>query len=441
MGKKVYIPLKFKGELILQKDLILCIFVERIVLILMRSRILFFCLLAVLPTGLFAQDWVVQRLNSGTLEIINAVHFPNPTTGYAVTQGGLVLKTADSGLTWSKQFRGGAALRSVHFLNSNTGYYAGDDGIFKTTNGGVDWMLMTTGYFRSVHFVSIDVGYACGTQGYGYGVSKTTDGGKTWTQCFNQGSTANLFLVDAKEGYAAQWAYPFKELYKTVNSGTSWTTINIPDLKNGFSTVFFTDKNTGYVGEWYGGLFKTTDGGDTWTKVEFGTAFKVMSVHFTDSNTGFAAGGNDPNSIIMSTVDAGKTWTKIFDEKIPQVTLIDMSFPDSNTGFVTGNIGVILRISPPGTQLPITQPVITGLEQITEDLFQVSPNPSRGDVVLSIPSSTKQVIILNVLGQVVQRIEVDNQTSLRVSIKDSGINFVQVVTATEVATRKVIIGH
>lgn len=73
-------------------------------------------------------------------------------------------------------------LRGVFFLDANNGWAVGDAGkIIKTTNGGTDWSLLTSGTttnLKDVYFKDINIGFAVGESGL---ILATTDGGANWT--------------------------------------------------------------------------------------------------------------------------------------------------------------------------------------------------------------------------------------------------------------------
>ena len=98
---------------------------------------------------------------------MNAVHFPNVSTGYAVGGNGLILKTVNGGNNWVALTSGTTSiLYSVFFTDADTGHAVGTSGtVLKTTDGGITWSsqkLSTTGRLTSVHFPTPTIGYiAC----------------------------------------------------------------------------------------------------------------------------------------------------------------------------------------------------------------------------------------------------------------------------------------
>lgn len=118
---------------------------------------------------------------------------------------------------------------------------------------------------------------------------------------------------------------------KTTNGGTTWTafnTINIGNTALGISMIHAYDASTAWLAAYpnstgqYGGIWKTTNGGTTWTKqttASFNNAASFTNVvYFWDANIGFCQG--DPiNSEfeLYTTTNGGTTWTLVPGANIP----------------------------------------------------------------------------------------------------------------------------
>ncbi len=189
----------------------------------------------------------------------------------------------------------------------------GNRGIFRTTNGGTSWTLMrSTGAvapFR-IHFADKLNGFTLPTN-YD-SLYKTTDGGLTWTSVSKPSSTnQGLYFTDANKGFVFGTS-----LYSTSNGGATWTLINLNMDAGAYLTrVRFFNSNTGYAVGYYGNLpnnglcayiFKTTDGGATWTRQICPSIGGDMlrDVYFIDANNGFASG----EGMILQTTDGGTNW-------------------------------------------------------------------------------------------------------------------------------------
>jgi photosystem II stability/assembly factor-like uncharacterized protein len=80
----------------------------------------------------------------------------NNSTGFAVSGGGIILKTTNFGGSWSSiNAITSEHLEDVLFINSNTGFIVGNKGtIFKTTNSGENWIKMNSGTNKWINALS-----------------------------------------------------------------------------------------------------------------------------------------------------------------------------------------------------------------------------------------------------------------------------------------------
>jgi photosystem II stability/assembly factor-like uncharacterized protein len=80
-------------------------------------------------------NWTTQIFSLG----LYGVDFPSASIGYTVGLTGTIMKSINSGLSWTPQTSGTSVfLSSVDFIDSLTGYACGDAGtVLKTTNGGI----------------------------------------------------------------------------------------------------------------------------------------------------------------------------------------------------------------------------------------------------------------------------------------------------------------
>jgi photosystem II stability/assembly factor-like uncharacterized protein len=291
-----------------------------------------------------------MRNSSVTNEILYRLCFPTELVGYAVggsiTTGnsfGDILKTTNSGTTWTKlPFDPGYRTYSVFFLNENLGYVGvqGPTGLYKTTNGGQDWIQLNTGTGTSsssiydIKFYDQNLGFAM----YGSGqVARTTNGGDNWTAVSaGWGSAAGyeIFVVNSSVIYLCGGG---NRVSKSTNGGVSFTQITTLGTVTLYSMHFF-DENNGYIAGSGGKLYKTTNG-STFTEIQLPTAATLYSIRFIDNNFGLigAASGN-----MFYTTDGGDNWLPSQIYVGTSQTIRDIRFAGTKVWLV-GSDGLIIR--------------------------------------------------------------------------------------------------
>jgi photosystem II stability/assembly factor-like uncharacterized protein len=240
----------------------------------------------------------------------------------------------------------------LSFADKNVGWAAGDLGtIIKTTDGGLNWEAQESNVFgtiSSISFINSDYGWAlCGND-----VLRTTNGGKTWSLVYKQIDSYSPLLsinfVDATHGWAVGRN---AKIFKTSDGGISWT-LQTAFGSIIFHSVYFTDINNGVaVGDYT--IVKTSDGGKNWKvalSIPQGNSF--LSVYFINSKIGWAVGSS---GIIKKTTDGGDTWS---DKKSRYTgTLLSVIFANENFGCAASNNGIILISKDGGESWTIKQNV------------------------------------------------------------------------------------
>ncbi len=224
-------------------------------------------------------------------------------------------------------------------------------GVWKTTNGGTNWNPMTDNApLMGIGSIAIapsnsSVVYAgTGNGDYGVGILKSTDYGNTWTllpgpfkgpfgpnQFFDGGffiialavhpQNPNIVLAGAFQGRQSN-----RGIYRSTDGGTTWTQV----FSGGQATSFAWNPQNGNIvytaiGEYYSpaqnGIYKSTDGGATWVLSENGVAATLFT---SADNIHLSMCASNPNVIyaslpgisggtlaVLKTVDGGMTWAQL----------------------------------------------------------------------------------------------------------------------------------
>ena len=109
-------------------------------------------------------------------------------------------------------------------------------------------------------------------------------------------------------------------------------------------------------------VFRTTDGGATWTPLSV-PGFRLGPMTFVDAQHGWAVGTTDDfpnrNTVILFSSDGGATWTPQFNQAVPALRAI--AFADTRNGWVVENGGMAVHTSDGGA----TWSVQSGLAEYT----------------------------------------------------------------------------
>ncbi|MDD6211086.1 MAG: YCF48-related protein [Bacteroidales bacterium] len=364
-------------------------------------------------TAARAEKWIVTK--TGTNKRLVNIHFPTKNVGYAVGMNETLLKTTDGGITWEviSDSKGNFRYETVWFTDENTGIISDSyNGVLKTTDGGKTWTKKNNTPFYSVVFINNKTGII-GAQGDIY---KTTDGGETWVKKTlmpdrGYGYINSICFADAFTGYAVGEYYDSGvyrgSVLKTTDGGETWTEQEFGKVDAYLCSVSFPDKLNGYIvgGQYYlngddkkGILFKTTDGGKTWSKsiiqTEEGVYHQILSAAFIEKGTGYLTS----SGYIYKTSDDGITWEQqVYDDRSFDPTIL--YFRDKSSGFSVGYDGKIARLV---DDTPID-------DAVTDAVPAAFPNPARGMVTLPFDGNGADAMlrIFNAGGRLVKEVNAD----------------------------------
>ena len=220
-----------------------------------------------------------------------------------------------------------ANVNQLVFLPTDTQtlYAATTVGVFRSTDGGQSWVERMSGMNEINFIVALAVDpqhpnilYA-GTSG---GVYRTFDGTENWIK-INDGLVpddakmasmalgVNRLLIDPNNTDIV-YAGTTKGLFKTLNKGTSWKKVgsSLADPYVSSLVVNYQDSAHLYVGT-SKGVFESRDGGETWEEKSDGLEnlnIRTIEMDPKDPNI-FYAGTNGGG--LYRTKDGGNTWTSL----------------------------------------------------------------------------------------------------------------------------------
>ncbi|HVM89958.1 MAG TPA: YCF48-related protein [Puia sp.] len=116
-------------------------------------------------------SWIQKAINIISPAInsdeYDLMQFVDSLTGYFPCQYGL-FKTTDGGITWNNIFAKGGRLNIIKALDMSNAYYMSDSAIYKTTDGGKTWTTdcrLGAESFLSMSLINVNTGWACTSKG------------------------------------------------------------------------------------------------------------------------------------------------------------------------------------------------------------------------------------------------------------------------------------
>ena len=363
-------------------------------------------------------NWI-RQLNAAQSGRIECLFFLNNLTGWAGAYSGEIYRTTNGGSAWTSVIIApNHRIRKIHFLNSSTGYIAGEAGCRKTTDGGLTWLITPLNYISSygLYFFNVNTGLVANQQ---Y-IFKTTNAGQAFDAVLFILESIILYdfdFINSNTGYSAGTR---KYTVKTTNQGNNWTNISSElntEWINFYYDIDFVDENLGYAAGQYiwghpgggtdfmGIFYKTTNGGLNWNSIALGTS--VMSyeaVQICESQIGYMAGYSGK---IFKSTNAGYIPVVPISNEIPEKFSLSQNYPNP-------------------------------FNPVTKIRFSL-PNPSEGG------AQTVKLIIYDILGQVLETLVNDQLKPGTYEVEwdgsnfSSGVYYYSLVTQDFTQTRKMVL--
>lgn len=259
-------------------------------------------------------------------------------------------------------FRGGrsAAVTGVPGKPNLFYFGAAGGGVWKTENGGRSWENISDGYFggsigaievakndQNVIYVGGGEKTVRGNVSSGYGIWKTEDAGKTWTEAGLKNSRHVPRIVTHPDDYNTVYAAvlgniykPTEErgVYKSTDGGKNWKKVLFSNEQSGAVDLIMDPNNPRvlYASTWNvqrtpyslssGGegsaLWKSTDSGENWKEISKNKGFPkdtlgIIGVTVSPANSDrvWAIVENKEDGGVYRSDDAGETWNLVNNDR------------------------------------------------------------------------------------------------------------------------------
>jgi len=265
-------------------------------------------------------------------------------------------------------FRGGRTRAATGVPTQPNVFYVGqvNSGVWKTADYGRTWnpifdhessqsigAIAVAASDPNIIYVGSGEGLHRPDLSVGNGIYKSTDAGKTWTHLgLRDGQQIPALAIDPRDPnriFAAVLGHPYgpneeRGLFRSTDGGQSWQKLIYKDENTGASDVEIDPSNPDVVyasmwevreGPWEdgnefngtgGGLFKSTDGGNTWHQLTNGLPKDLSQIYVaiapSDSHRLYATIGIASGSLAFyRSDDSGETWTKPTDDPRPSARI------------------------------------------------------------------------------------------------------------------------
>ncbi len=259
-------------------------------------------------------------------------------------------------------FRGGRSTASTGITDDDQVYYMGTTGggLWKTEDAGISWQNISDGFFNTSSVGAVAVSESDNNivlvgmgespvrgvmTSSGDGVYKSVDGGDTWTHLGLENtkhiSQVRIHPSDSDIIYVSAQGSPYagtedRGIYRTYDGGKNWEKVLYVDANSGAVDLAMDYNNPRILYAsfwdhqrlpWYvrsggegSGIWKSTDGGDTWKKLDQGLPKSVMgkigvTVSRANPKLVYAIIESEEGGLYRSD-DAGESWRLVNDDRV-----------------------------------------------------------------------------------------------------------------------------
>lgn len=226
----------------------------------------------------------------------------------AVGERGLVLRRAAPGTDWERHASGvDATLTGVSFADAERGWATGHDGlVLGTADGGVTWTAVHRAEDRRTSYLDVcalssDRAIAIG----GFGAYlETNDGGQSWRSRSILDEDVHLNRITRTPDGRLFIAGEMGTLLRSTDGGRTWDRLETGN-EGSFYGVLSLENGDLLAYGLRGRVYRSTDGGDHWERVETGSTGLLLTGVQLDDGTIVLAG---QARVCLASRDGGRTF-------------------------------------------------------------------------------------------------------------------------------------
>ena len=332
--------------------------------------------------------------------------------------------------------------------------------LLRTTDGGQNWAPQGTGvlftspdsYAYHVHFFSATEGLVVGeslTSGGSFEMYRTTDGGQSWAAVSAPATLADenpIVLAPAIVGNSIWLGTDEGRVFRSTDRGQTWAVFTVTD-RGELTQIIFRDQQNGLALSGDDGainhlLLRTTDGGQTWSQVNYSGPLHGVSISAVPGTSQYVSVGGDYGNGDQGSSysrDQGQTWIALENQLNHSV----VDFVSPTVGWSSGFQGT--EDSPRGNGLHKFGSTVLGLRGPDAALqagLRVVPNPAEGgrsSLRAAQPfGATAQVRVLDVTGRLINTYNWTGNMPLELDLnrEKAGLYVLEVAGANGTARQK-----
>lgn len=290
--------------------------------------------------------------------------FSEPQTGYFGFGDGYVIRTLDGGATWEQISSGsGAGILALDRFASGDLVAVGEQGrVLTRASGSPLWRIRATLGTRDLVAVQVlGAAEALAVDAAGL-VHRTIDGGSSWSAFPSAPpdlAATGLHFATPLAGWVVGHGFAGAALFRTADGGATWTPVS--DFQGSYVAVDFVGAS-GWAAGIQGTIWRTTDGGATWTELGLpGGPATIHDLDFLDASTGYAVGGG---GYAARSQDGGVTW-QILPTPDPGHGITDLALTGPGELWAATTTGELLYSATGGDDWAVTDSGPTGFGAIS----------------------------------------------------------------------------